>query len=374
MARDINKDPYDETTLTKLDIFEQYLNAWLPVFIQSRYTPRAMICDFCAGSGQDSVGIPGSPLRILSAIESFREEIVAKDIKIRVLLNDSDPDKAAELQSAVTERFDPNSWGSKVSITCHEEEFKVLFNQQYGQLQQQPNLLFIDQYGIKEVTDDIFQKLIVLDRTDFLFFTSSSYMKRFADTPEFKTLFPNFDPEAIKSVKHEDVHRVMLEYYKEQIPTDNDTQLYPYTLKKNSNIYGLVFGSKHPLGVEKFLDLVWKQNCLNGEANFDIDDDVEKARPSLFDVLPDNVRQKTKREVFESRLEAFIRERGEVTNRDVYLFTLDHGHPKSHAGECIKRLRAEGAVSCDGRIGFSYDSCVKNGHSALKTIRSTNNG
>jgi three-Cys-motif partner protein len=373
MTRDINKAPYDEPTLTKLDIFEQYLIAWLPVFIHSQYTPQAVICDFIAGSGQDSVGVPGSPLRILNAIEKFRDQIDTKDITIRIHLNDSDPDKAAELQSIVAERFDPNSWDSKVSITCHDDEFKVLFDQEYEQLRQQPNLLFIDQYGVKEVTDDIFQKLIALDKTDFLFFISSSSMKRFAATPQFRGHFPNLDPEIIKSAKYENVHRVMLEYYKEQIPPDNATRLYPYTLKKNANIYGLVFGSKHPLGVEKFLDLAWDQNQLNGEANFDIDDDVEKTRETLFDNLPDNVRQRTKRQVFESRLEVFINECGEVTNREVYLFTLNQGHPKSHARECVRRLKAEGVVSHAGQIGFSYDSCIK-GRPTLKTIKATNHG
>ena len=54
MARDINKKPYDEATLTKLEIFEQYLLAWLPVFIQTPYAKQIKICDYCAGSGQDS--------------------------------------------------------------------------------------------------------------------------------------------------------------------------------------------------------------------------------------------------------------------------------------------------------------------------------
>ncbi|MFO7903844.1 MAG: hypothetical protein R6U98_14365, partial [Pirellulaceae bacterium] len=67
----------------------------------------------------------------------------------------------------------------------------------------------------------------------------------------------------------------------------NKTALYPFTLKKGANIYGLVFGSKHPLGVEKFLDLAWSKNEINGEANFDIDKDVHKSLPTLFDSLPD---------------------------------------------------------------------------------------
>ena len=142
-------------------------------------------------------------------------------------------------------------------------------------------------------------------------------------------------------------------------------------INKQTNIYGLVFGSKHSLGVEKFLDLAWNQNKVNGEANFDIDDDAEKQKPTLFDTLPDYERPRTKRDVFESRLEEFINEGGEVTNRDVYDFTLNHGHPSSHAKECISRLRKEGKIECDGKIGFRYDSCFKK---APKTIKAKANG
>ncbi len=44
MTKDINSKPYDEATLTKLEIFERYLQAWLPVFVQSQYADSAAIC------------------------------------------------------------------------------------------------------------------------------------------------------------------------------------------------------------------------------------------------------------------------------------------------------------------------------------------
>jgi three-Cys-motif partner protein len=64
MAKDINKEPFSASTITKLEIFERYLEAWLPVFIMSKISTKVMICDFFAGSGYDSNGTPGSPIRI----------------------------------------------------------------------------------------------------------------------------------------------------------------------------------------------------------------------------------------------------------------------------------------------------------------------
>ena len=369
MAKDINKEPYDEATLTKLEIFEQYLLEWLPVFIQTPSTKRVKICDFCAGSGQDVNGVLGSPLRILKTIEEYRGSIFQQDIAIDVILNEVKADKSDELQIAVDSCFDPATWNSKVTVSCHIEEFQNLFCGQYEELKQQPNLLFIDQNGIKEVTGEIFQMLINLQRTDFLFFISSSTMKRFAGTPEFRSHFPDFDPSNMDNTKWSNCHRTILDYYREQVPEGNTTKLYPFSLKKeeNGNIYGLIFGSKNLLGVEKFLDVAWKKNIINGEANFDIDDDIKKQERLLFE----DMEQPTKRKVFESHLEDFITSRGEVTNRDVYEFTLNHGHPKSHAKDCVVRLKKEGKVEYKGNIGFSYNSCVKK---EPKTIKAKNNG
>lgn len=365
MARDINRQPYDEATLTKLDIFEQYLRAWLPVFVHTASAEAVMICDFCAGSGQDSDGVPGSPLRILRTVETYRGQIAQRKMSIRVLFNERLAGKLAQLQVAVAE-LKKAPW---VSISFCREDFQPLFYQQYTQLQQQPNLLFIDQYGVKQVTTDIFLKLLELDKTDFLFFISSSFVKRFATTPEFRRHLPDLNPTLITHARHENVHRVMLNYFRGHIPLENGFQLYPFTLKKGSNIYGLVFGSKHPLGVEKFLDLAWDKNRVNGEANFDIDGDIEKSQPRLFKELE----APTKCQIFESNLEAWIVERGEVSNRDVYLFALANGHPKSHASACVRRLKREGKVECDGRIGFSYGSCIK-GNPEPKMIRAIRNG
>lgn len=170
MPKDINKKPYDETTLTKLEIFEQYLVAWLPVFIHTQYTPRVKICDYFAGSGQDSESVPGSPLRILRTIEQYRDSILGKNFFIDVVFNEAKSGKLAELQNTIQEQFDFSSWNSKLHISFHNKGFQDLFEEHYEQLKQQPNLLFLDQYGVKQITGKIFQKLIALEKTDFLFF------------------------------------------------------------------------------------------------------------------------------------------------------------------------------------------------------------
>jgi hypothetical protein len=172
--------------------------------------------------------------------------------------------------------------------------------------------------------------------------------------PEFTAIFPDFSSDRLTNARVQNIHRIMLEYYRAMIPPDNQTKLYPFTLRKGGNIYGLVFGSSHLLGVEKFLDLAWHENAINGEANFDIDDDWENQMPVLFPEL----RRLTKREAFERDLEKFISDSRETTNRDVYEFTMANGHPKIHARECIIRLRKEKKIDCPWPFGISYKGCI----------------
>ncbi len=374
MPGDIHEKPFDEGTITKLEIFERYLEAWLPVFIHSPRYNNVNICDFFAGPGSDTLRCPGSPLRILRTIEKFQDDIVRQNLQITVVLNELLREKVEQLKSATMEEIDRLSEGVKnlLSVEYHSEEFRQLFNKRYADLEAQPNLIFIDQNGVKEVNDAVFEKLIALKVTDFLFFISSSSFRRFAEEDSFRSSHPDFDVDRLRNARYENTHLVVLEYYKGKIPAGNDTRLYPFSIKKGANIYGLVFGSKHPLGVEKFLNIAWKENSLNGQANFDIDDDIEKLEPTLFDDDP-TFRRLTKIQLFERELEKYILNSREVTNREVYDFTLEQGHRPSHGHFAIMKLRRAGKIECDDRIGCSYRSCHSN-DANIKTLKVVNDG
>lgn len=68
------------------------------------------------------------------------------------------------------------------------------------------NLIFIDQNGFKEVTENVFNFLICLDTTEFLFFISSSYIHRFAKETEVQKFHPKFDFEKIKNCNRDVIH------------------------------------------------------------------------------------------------------------------------------------------------------------------------
>src|SRR5690606_24080300 len=57
------------------------------------------------------------------------------------------------------------------------------------------------------------------------------------------------------------------------LPEGKETYLGQFSIRKGANTYGLIFGSQHPLGIHKFLEVAWKNDRICGEANFDVDRD-----------------------------------------------------------------------------------------------------
>ena len=47
-----------------------------------------------------------------------------------------------------------------------------------------------------------------------------------------------------------------------------------FSIKKKANIYGLVFGSHHWRGMQKFLEIAWKLDSSCGEADYEMESDT----------------------------------------------------------------------------------------------------
>jgi three-Cys-motif partner protein len=331
-SKNLHSQPFDEATLTKLEIFREFLTEWLPVFIYSPNTRLIKIYDFFAGEGQDPNGIPGSPIIILRVIHSYKNELIGKNKKIRVLLNEYDSQKFSKLQKLVNQELASMTDLNQLLIVDQKNcDFALIFDKEFPNLKFGNSLIFLDQNGIKHITKEVFLKLSSFPKTDFLFFISSSYFNRF----DFKEYHPDLLIEG--DFKHSDIHRKILEYYRGLLPNNTNLKLYPFTLKKPKygNIYGLIFGSRHPTGIEKFLNVAWNTNKINGEANFDIDEDLEKKQ----DVLPFEKINPTKIDKFKENLKKIIISKGSITNKEILDYALECGHPPKHATDVLIEMR-----------------------------------
>ncbi len=331
-GKNLFSKPFDEGTLDKLKIFEDYFKEWLPVFIakEEPIWKHIQIFDLFAGEGKDKNGIYGSPLRVIKILNDNKDLILKSRVKIRLIINEFDKEKFGLLEKSVDELRDNHLY----KVELHNKDFNEVFNEYYESMNRTPNFLFLDQNGIKQITENIFTKLISLKYTDFIFFISSSYIKRFGEVDEFKK-YLKISKEVINDKSYHHIHRVVLNYYRSIIPHKKEYYLAPFSIKKPSGIFGLIFGTNHTLGIEKFLTVCWKHDKLRGEANFDIDNEkINPSNPGLFV----EYNTPSKRQVFEIVLEKKILN-GELENDyQIYLFTYNEGFLCKDANIVIKKL------------------------------------
>jgi three-Cys-motif partner protein len=340
-ALDFHKKPFDEGTLTKLQIFELYAREWLPVFLAPEKPPRPEIhlFDFFAGPGTDAAGELGSPLRLLRQLKEYQGMAGWPHVRVHAHFFDASPSKVMQLEANIDSRqlrlpkviLDIQPLKFEEAIQCCAV---TLANPQAAKL------LFVDQCGVDHVTTDVFRQLVTSPTCDFLFFLSSSTLHRFRDHPAIKQKITRPDD-------YYQVHQAALDYYRGFLPNAADYFLAPFSIKKGSNIYGIIFGSAHPLGMDKFLQVAWKKDEINGEADFDINRDniapgemllaLEEFRPSKITA-------------FEGELEQLLRN-GRLKNElDVVHVCFKHGVRRQQAASILAKLKKERVIEADFRV------------------------
>ena len=359
-TKNLHDHPFDEGTIVKLEIFEDYLKEWLPTFVMSHADDDIWIFDFFAGTGCDLNGVAGSPIRILQQINGQAGNIFQKRCKVHVCLNEYDASKFNTLKQCCEhyigeEKELSRLYNKYLFLQFHNEDFAVLFPKYHRIIHASPSLVFLDQNGMKFLADKYLLDLEKLPQTDFLYYLSSSYFIRFGETDAFQTNM-KIDMDKVRQNPYKYVHRSILEQLKERLPQGSKLKLYPFTIKKGANIYGIIFGAKHPLAVDKFLKTAWKKNTLNGEANFDIYDDKKKGQLDIW-----GERKLTKIESFQEDLRQKVLSGELRSNKEVYDYTIEQGHISQHSSDELKAMKKEKLIDYTERTPLvNYDQVYKN--------------
>lgn len=354
-VKDLHEKPFDEGTIVKLELFEEYAKEWLPTFIMSHYK-EVWVFDFFAGTGYDIAGTAGSSIRLLRQIKNQIGNIFQQKIKINVCFNEFDKDKYEELVESCNRYLEDNKDVQRaINIKYRNCDFNELFPKCLSTIEKYPSLVYLDQNGIKFIAKKFILELEKTKTTDFLYYISSSYFWRFGNTNAFKNVI-DLDMEKVKQNPYKYIHVALLEHLKNKLPYKSELSLYPFTIKKQSGMYGVIFGTKHKRGVDKFLKTVWDMNQLNGSANFDIDDDNSKNQLDLFEGKKLN-----KIESFSKTLREKVLAGKLKTNEEIYNFAIEEGHICNHASDEIKIMKKEGLIDYSEKSPLiNYDQIYKN--------------
>jgi len=337
---------------------------WLPVFIHTHWTEEVAIFDFFAGSGTDTNGVLGSPLVLLDEAKGENRKFCGKVKKeISFVFNEAKVKKSIELNKNVTNHIanceKVNKCGGCIyDVNVLQYEFKSLFEQKpitdVLSSNKVGKFILLDQYGFSQIDDEIFNKLIHYPKTDFIFFITSSFIKRFKEHPSVKAYINtenlNFDESEPK-----ECHRIIADYFRSSVPDNKEYYLHHFSIQKENggNYYGLIFGSNHSLGMEKFLKVCWQKDQFSGESNFNIDNDYEEDN-LFFNPKNSNKRQKVKKVLKSMILD------GEIKNNIAGLkFTLKQGCEPILFTNVVKELENAKKISRSGNLSYSSMSIHK---------------
>jgi three-Cys-motif partner protein len=213
--KDLHDEPFDEGTIAKLEIFEDYAQAWIPTFVMQGL-PTICIFDFFGGTGFDKNKVAGSPIRILEKIREQIGFIFKKKVKIIFYVNEFDPNKKEqkkfELLVNACQHYlkNHNEVETAIEIKYFNKNFEELFPELISEIRKFPSLVYLDQNGIKFLSDKYLLELEKTKTTDFLYFVSSSYFKRLGNTQEFKKHI-HLDIQELSSNPYRFIHRKVIE-------------------------------------------------------------------------------------------------------------------------------------------------------------------
>lgn len=342
-TRDLHTKPFDAGTKTKLSIYRGYIRAWLQVFLHTDvfHGKPLQFFDLFCGPGEDSVGQPGSPLILIQELIAQQASIQERGYEVRIFFNDNDSAKIENLNRLCTERAIP--WQPRLASL----DFSEAFAQIRSDIGKGPSLVFIDQNGVKHLTKAVFDTLTKAATTDFIFFVASSFKWRFGELLAPEIQFP-------ENIPYFEVHRVLADKYREWAP--RNMFIGHFSIMKERNIYGLVFGSHHWRGMQKFLEIAWKMDGECGEANYEMERDMLQGE-MYFDTGKTGFK-KRKIEVFQDKLAASIKSGELATDQAVFLHCLINGFRPSVAKNVYAQLGADDLLKNSRRDYPRYSAAV----------------
>lgn len=344
MTNKLFTEPFDLGTKTKLRLFRSYLEAWIPTFVMSKnfFGDTLRIYDLFSGPGKNHDGEYGSPLLILEELNKQTKLIRREQCKIELFFNDENSHCVSVLKGNCESFFLSNpNLKDRIHIYFENQKFEDLYPSLLSQNKDGcPSLFIVDPCGVNPSIPSFINEICGYNQCDFLVFLPSAFFKRFKEhgrTQDF-----GLDESKLANCRPEEIHEVLVQELSIKF-TKNDFSLYPFTIQKHTNYYGVIFGTKHPAAVNKFLSIAWKMDPIDGNANYSVNKDKERL-PSNQLSLFEKENTLTKVEKFQKTLQNQVLNGMLADNHAIFFYALKNGHLPSHASEELLKMKKTGLL------------------------------
>ncbi|GCF11888.1 three-Cys-motif partner protein TcmP [Dictyobacter arantiisoli] len=294
----------DKHTQAKHEILRAYLQAWLPIMMQTY--DRVLIIDGFAGPGIYQGGEIGSPLIALDVLCKHTYKVVRQKA-VRFLFIEKNRKRCDNLETLLQQQELPSSL--QCDIVCGE--FADILNQELHTLEMNnkpgglrrkvlPVFAFIDPFGYSQTPMSTIVRLMQLQGCEILFTFMYEEINRFM-TADYSTKQQQYDD---LFGTHEWIHMINIattaeerehficELYKKQLQDMGHVKYVRYFRminRHNATDYFLFFGTNDLKGLEKMKDAMWTVDRDDGYA---FSDRTNQQQPQLFENGPDYDRLK----------------------------------------------------------------------------------
>jgi len=343
------KDYLEEHSKEKVAFYKKYLDLYLTVLINAKYTKSINIYDIFCGVGiYDGDGNKGSPVVAMECIKTqLRTHWKHRDKPIKLLINDGNK-KRVDIATAYIEKHCKNKCTFVSKNLQSKEIFSLVTDKIKTSKKNENHLVFIDPHGYKDIYKKDIVNIMEAGKSEILIFLPIHMMYRFLKPTKTDKNNASYVP----------LRRFMTEFnlnYDATSPKDYITHIEEtflcnqkyytasYILQaKSSNYYALFFITKHLRGLEKAIDTKWNLDTLCGQGL------KKQQQKSLFEEEDKEEEKQDCIDNFRKKLLLYLKQ--ERTNNEIYLFTLTNGFLIKHTNVILKNLQLKEELTFDREI------------------------
>ena len=357
---EISKNNVLPHTQAKLNLYKDYLGAYLSVLLRTPSVPKIYLYDIFCGNGVYDDGKPGSPVIALEIIKKSVSDLIqsGKQTKpIYLIINDKSSKRLQKARGILDNRND----GSCTIVSYNydaEEMLQITIKKLKESNKADKTLIFIDPYGYSKIRKSIIAQLMSFNNSEILLFLPIAQMHRFSLAAQRLVNNSSFEP--LRKFINE-----FLTNYDFKTRIDNYTKVFSFinAIKDaftfqdkyfscshyiqrdvQNNFYALFFITNHIYGLEKMLEAKWRLDTVSGDG-FMLKDSSKLNQMSMFGDYHKSVESEFHEKFITKSLFEFMDGKLDVSNKEIYIFILKLGYLPVRISAILKQLYGEGVIA-----------------------------
>jgi len=276
----------DPHTLAKHQILSGYLKAWFGI-VGNRFGQPIYVDGFC-GPGRYPRGEPGSPLLALQAALEHQDVLRGGAI---FHFTDYREDRIRNLRSEVDALAGtlPGCFQVQITTATFRDYISPKIEEWRGTPSLAPIFAFVDPRGYSGIPFSAIQGLLALPHAEVFITLMVDFLNRFLDHPNrdiTEHILETYGTKEVLAIREGQGDRVgkLIDLYHRRLRSDTcAAHVLHFNMinRLNHILYSLFFATKHPLGLERMKDAMWKVDP-QGDLSFADPKDRDSQQLSLL--------------------------------------------------------------------------------------------